>query len=64
MIEFETPNGKKITIVNVGRLLKIQFTSGGELPEELSGLFTDVRTATIAINKYLETKAPRSKKSV
>lgn len=56
MTKFETPNGKELTIIPVGNHLKIQFTSGGELPEELSGFFTEYRYAEQAINRYLESK--------
>lgn len=54
MTAYTTPGGKEIQLVNVGNLIKVQFTTGGELPEELSGLFTSVWFADIAITKYLE----------
>lgn len=55
MSTFETPNGKVITtFTQPGTAhVKIKFTTGGELPEELSGLFTSVRVADRAIMSYL-----------
>lgn len=55
MTKFETPKGKEIQIVVVPKTshLKIQFASGGELPEELTGLFTSPKQAEKVINTYL-----------
>jgi hypothetical protein len=60
-----TPNGKEIAVVNqpgTGHY-KIQFTSGGELPEELSGLYTTTNSANIAIVSYIERQKQKPKKS-
>lgn len=35
--------------------VRIKFDTGGELPEELEGLFTSMRVADAAIVKYVET---------
>jgi len=48
-----TPNGKQIDIVPKGSHYKIQFSSGGELPSSLSGLFTSRGEAETAVNVYL-----------
>ena len=53
-----TPNGKEVVVVNkpgTGHY-KVQFTSGGELPAELSGFFTKEHMANMAIFRYLENK--------
>lgn len=66
MGKFVTPNGKELEVVNkpgTGHY-KIQFTSGGELPEYLTGLYTTVSLADIAIIQYiknLETKVKKTK---
>jgi hypothetical protein len=65
MSNFVTPNGKEISIVNqkgTGHY-KIQFNSGGELPENLSGLYTSVSTATIAVVQYISTLEAKAKKT-
>jgi hypothetical protein len=67
MKTFETPNGKEIGLVRCPKTahLKIQFNSGGELPEELTGLFTSENFAYKAIDAYLESvknrKTPAAK---
>lgn len=65
MTQFITPNGKEIQVVNkpgTGHY-KIQFTTGGEVPEYLSGLYTKVSTAEIAIIQYIELLKAKSKKT-
>lgn len=65
MSTFVTPNGKELVVVNqkgTGHY-KIQFTSGGELPEYLSGLYTSVATAQIAANQYIKTLEAKVKKT-
>ena len=56
MKTYTTPNGKEIQIFRdkQSAQYKIQFGSGGELPEELTGIFTNQLFAETAINKYLE----------
>lgn len=56
MLKYSTPKGKEIVSYYEDRNLQLKFTSGGELPEVLSGSFTDERQARIAIEKYLATK--------
>jgi hypothetical protein len=53
--EFKTPGGKGIEIYTcpVTAHQKIKLTSGGILPEELSGVFTSIALAQIAITTYL-----------
>ena len=57
MKTFETPNGKEIAMVICPKTahIKIQFTSGGELPVMLSGLYTSETDAIKDITIYLET---------
>jgi hypothetical protein len=65
MTNFVTPNGKEIVVVNqpgTGHY-KVQFTSGGELPESLSGLYTTVLAANIAIVQYIEILKSKAKKT-
>lgn len=49
------PSGKKLGIYKIANtaLYKIAFTSGGELPKELQGAFTDAYQAQRAIGAYL-----------
>lgn len=55
MSQFETPNGKVIaTFIDPGTAhVRIKFTTGGELPAELSGLFTSIRVAEQMIKGYI-----------
>ena len=62
MKTYITSGGKEIALINVGNLIKLQFTTGGELPEELSGLFTSRYFADLAITKYLEESHGKSNK--
>lgn len=67
MKTFETPNGKKIQMKIQPNtvLIKLEFATGGELPSDLSGLFTTEKEAIYAVNKYLskveDKKQPRAK---
>jgi hypothetical protein len=56
MKTYTTPNGKEIQIVRDPKTahIKIQFGSGGELPQELSGFYTSESFASRAIVGYLE----------
>ena len=56
MKTYTTPNGKEIQIVRDPKTahIKIQFGSGGELPQELSGFYTSEAFASKAIVGYLE----------
>lgn len=55
MIEHITAGGKKLELVvdSKSALYRFQFNPGGELPLELTGLFTNERYATAALNKYV-----------
>jgi len=61
MIAFETSGGKKIEMVPAKgtSLFKLQFSPGGELPEELSGMFSAERDAEKAIRVYLAKSKPK-----
>ncbi len=63
MKTFQTVNGKEIQIVRNGTTsaYKIQFGSGGELPNVLEGSFTNERSAIAAINIYLEKMKSKTK---
>jgi hypothetical protein len=66
MDTFMTPNGKEIKIVNAPGTghYKIQFTQGGELPQELTGFFTSSAVAQVAVQTYLlNNKAKFEKKA-
>ena len=65
MKTFTTPNGKEIQIFRdkASAQYKIQFSSGGELPEELTGIFTNELFAETAINKYLEKQETKKVKA-
>lgn len=55
MKEFVTPNGKGITIRPARNIsgCEICFTSGGELPSILTGIFTSPERAVEKIEQYL-----------
>jgi len=65
MLKYTTPNGKEIEIFRCPQSAqwKIKFTSGGELPEELGGIFTNEKFAETAINKYLEKQETKKTKA-
>jgi hypothetical protein len=61
MSNLVTANGKELQVVPTGKgYFKIQFTTGGELPETLSGIYTSSNLALIDAIKYVE----RSKEKV
>lgn len=63
MKTFETPAGKEIQIPRTPQgSYKIQFATGGELPENLTGLFTSEKAAEVAVRVYLDTWEPKRKK--
>lgn len=63
MRTFETPAGKEIQIIRRPQGdFKIQFGQGGELPQELVGVFTSERFAEQAVQVYLDTWNPKRKK--
>lgn len=63
MKTFQTHNGKEIQLVrnNKTAQINIQFGSGGELPDELKGLYTSERFAEQAVVSYLEKTKGRKK---
>ena len=64
MDTFMTPNGKEIKIINApgSGHYKIQFTQGGELPAELTGLYTSSAIAQVAVRNYLLNNKKRFEK--
>ena len=64
-MKFETAYGKEIaTFIDPKTAhVRIKFVQGGELPEELSGIFTSVRVANQAIITYIEKDKPKEKKA-
>lgn len=62
--ELITPNGKQLRVYHVSNtaLYKVAFESGGELPEELDGMFTDVPRAQDAAQRYLKRKWDEAEK--
>lgn len=64
MDTFMTPNGKEIKIINAPGTghYKIQFTQGGELPQELDGVFTSSAVAQVAVRNYLLNNKDRFEK--
>jgi hypothetical protein len=53
MIDFETKKGKTVRLYPDGNGWKVKFYPGGELPEELQGVFTSQGIATKAIEQYI-----------
>ena len=64
MDTFMTPNGKEIKIVNAPGTghYQIQFTQGGELPQELTGFYTSSAIAQVAVRNYLLTNKDKFEK--
>lgn len=58
-----TPNGKEISIAVVPgtQHYKIHFTQGGELPVELTGLYTSYKKALMDVAVYLGKKTDKKK---
>lgn len=56
MSNLVTINGKELKVVIDPKTAhyKLQFTSGGELPVELTGLYTSAAVATLDAIKYIE----------
>lgn len=63
-MQLVTANGKEIKIVIDPKTAhyKIQFTSGGELPDALSGLYTTSDKAAIAAITYIELGKAKAEK--
>jgi len=61
---FQTVNGKDVEAFRKGghNLFSIKFNQGGELPDELAGMFTSERFADAAITAYIQ-KGVKDKKS-
>lgn len=59
MREYETKGGKKIVLVPEGNAIRVMFSPGGELPEELTGKFTSEFFAERAILAYLANQEPK-----
>ena len=51
-VKMETKGGKEWDIIGDGRMYRIQFTSGGQIPQELSGTYTHYEIAKQAIHAY------------
>jgi len=49
-----TPNGKEIELYSEGFGVKARFKGGGQLPDELSGTWTNHSFAMNTINTYLD----------
>ncbi len=49
----ELPSGKKLQYVRDGKMGRIQFNSGGELPKSLQGGWTDSKNAQTAVDGYV-----------
>ena len=66
MAEYTTPNGKVIaTYIDPGTAMyRIKFTTGGELPVELSGIFTSSFVAERTIQGYIARVEEASKRTV
>lgn len=56
MKKYTTEKGKEIELFYAGRNIACRFVGGGELPAELSGIWTDERQADHSILKYLARK--------
>ena len=61
MTDFVTPNGKEVQVVRDPKtaMFKVQFATGGELPQALSGIFTTERFANVAVTDYINSLAKK-----
>ena len=59
---FKTPNGKHLKIVKItgSALFGVRFEEGGELPKELTGMWTDAGRAYEAIKLYLDKREAKA----
>lgn len=57
METYKTPKGKEIEVFYVGRNLAVRFKGGGELPECLTGTWTNKTELDKSILMYLKTKS-------
>ena len=58
MNKYSTHNGKNIEFYNEGFSVRVRFSEGGVLPEELSGAWTDKYKAELDVIKYINKKEP------
>lgn len=56
MKTYKTPKGKLIEPYYDGRNIRVKFTSGGELPVELSGVWTSEKELDNSMQTYLASK--------
>jgi hypothetical protein len=63
MKSFTTNGQKEIQITTCPRTaqIRLKFSNGGELPQDLSGIYTSERQAEHAVNLYLERTKERKK---
>lgn len=64
MEHYKTAGGKEVIIFTdpATAHVKVKFKDGGQLPVELSGLFTSVSVAEVAVRSYLLNSAQTKKK--
>lgn len=64
METYITAGGKELQIITdpATAHIKVKFKNGGELPAELSGLFTSVAVAEVAVRSYLLSDKQTKKK--
>lgn len=57
MTSFETPAGKRIEMFIDPKTahIRLKFVPGGQMPEELTGLYTSTRAAEVDVRQYLST---------
>lgn len=62
METFRTPGGKTIELFHEGFSLRAKFTTGGQLPPELAGIWTSFTQAKTSIETYItKLKAKKTK---
>lgn len=62
MKTFKTHNDKTIEMYYRGQNIGLKFKEGGELPIELSGIYTNEHQAEVAVLIYLDRHTPKHKK--
>jgi hypothetical protein len=60
-MKYITQGNKELEVVNEGMSSRIKFVGGGQLPDELEGIFTSHSFAIQRIQEYLANRLPKGK---
>jgi len=60
-MKYITQGNKELEVINEGMSARIKFVGGGQLPDELEGIFTSASFAIQRIEEYLANRLPKGK---